>query len=84
MLKLQKWLKNPTPENWKKLGLNKSQFARNLRAYLLDQPVNPKKGTGLDKASKELFDQIKIKKYLTIFFKFVQKLHDYEILSSII
>ena len=62
--KLKKWLQNPTPENWKKLGLNKSQFARNLRAYLLDQPVDPRKGTGLDKASKQFFDQINIKKYL--------------------
>lgn len=60
--KLNKWLKNPTPQNWIKLGLSKSQFARNLRAYLLDQPIDPRKGTGLDKASKELFDQINIKK----------------------
>ncbi len=60
--KLNKWLKSPTPQNWIKLGLSKSQFARNLRAYLLDQPIDPRKGTGLDKASKELFDQINIKK----------------------
>ena len=40
---LQKWLKNPTPENWVKY-FKKSMFGLQFRKYLLGQTEGPKMG----------------------------------------
>jgi hypothetical protein len=56
---LQKWLKNPTPENWVKY-FKKSMFGLQFRKYLLGQTEGPKMG-----AVTKFLDTINIKKRLS-------------------
>ena len=63
--KLEKWLKNPTPQNWNKIFGKNNTFGLQLRAYLLDEPIDLRKGTGLKETSKKVFDAINVKKLLT-------------------
>jgi hypothetical protein len=62
--KLEKWLINPTPENWNKTFGKNNTFGRQLRAYLLDEPIDLRKGTGLKETSKKLFDELNVKKLI--------------------
>ena len=62
--KLEKWLKNPTPQNWNKIFGKNNTFGRQLRAYLLDEPIDLRKGTGLKETSKKVFDELNVKKLI--------------------
>ena len=62
--KLEKWLKNPTPQNWNKIFGKNNTFGLQLRAYLLDEPIDLRKGTGLKETSKKLFDELNVKKLI--------------------
>ena len=63
--KLEKWLKNPTPENWIKTFGKNNTFGRQLRSYLLDEPIDLRKGTGLKETSKKLFDELNVKSLIS-------------------
>ena len=62
--KLEKWLTDPTPEKWNKIFGKNNTFGRQLRAYLLDEPINLTKGTGLKETNKKVFDAINVKQLL--------------------
>ena len=62
--KLEKWLKDPTPEKWNKIFGKNNTFGRQLRAYLLDEPIDLRKGTGLKETNKKVFDAINVKQLL--------------------
>ena len=62
--KLEKWLTNPTPEKWNKIFGKNNTFGRQLRAYLLDEPIDLRKGTGLKETNKKVFDAINVKQLL--------------------
>ena len=62
--KLEKWLTDPTPENWVKTFGKNNTFGRQLRAYLLDEPIDLRKGTGLKETNKKVFDAINVKQLL--------------------
>ena len=64
--KLEKWLKNPTADNWSKLFGSKSQFGTQLRNYLADGDRAPslKKDIKGAATSKKLFDTINVKEII--------------------
>ncbi len=62
--KLEKWLTDPTPEKWNKIFGKNNTFGRQLRAYLLDEPIDLRKGTGLKETNKKVFDAINVKQLL--------------------
>ena len=56
--------KYPTPEKWNKIFGKNNTFGRQLRAYLLDEPIDLRKGTGLKETNKKVFDAINVKQLL--------------------
>ena len=66
--RLQKWLKNPTPENWNKIFGKNNAFGLQLRNYLLGRTGDIKNMIGNVKGmptANKLFDSINIKKLLS-------------------
>ena len=60
---LQKWLKNPTPENWQKIFGKNNAFSYQIRNYLLNRSdLGSVKGMPTANA---VFDQLNVKKLLT-------------------
>ncbi len=60
---LQKWLKNPTPENWQKIFGRNNAFSYQIRNYLLNRSdLGSVKGMPTANA---VFDQLNVKKLLT-------------------
>ena len=60
---LQKWLKNPTPENWQKIFGRNNAFSYQIRNYLLNRSdLGSVKGMSTANA---VFDQLNVKKLLT-------------------
>ena len=60
---LQKWLKNPTPENWQKIFGRNNAFSYQIRNYLLNRSdLGSVKGMATANA---VFDQLNVKKLLT-------------------
>jgi hypothetical protein len=60
---LQKWLKNPTPENWQKIFGRNNSFSYQIRNYLLNRSdLGSVKGMSTANA---VFDQLNVKKLLT-------------------
>jgi len=60
--KLQKWLKDPTPQKWRELFGGNNAFGLQLRNYLLGRTdVGAVKG--MDQA-KVIFDQLNVKKWI--------------------
>ena len=64
--KLEKFLANPTTDNWSKLFGSKSQFGTQLRNYLAegDRAPSLKKDIKGAAASKKLFDALKVKELI--------------------
>ena len=61
--RLQKWLKNPTPENWNKTFGKNNAFGLQLRNYLLGRnDLGSVKGMSTANA---VFDELNVKKLLT-------------------
>ena len=60
---LQKWLKNPTPENWQKIFGRNNAFSYQIRNYLLNRnDLGSVKGMSTANA---VFDELNVKKLLT-------------------
>ena len=60
---LQKWLNNPTPENWQKIFGRNNSFSYQIRNYLLNRSdLGSVKGMPTANA---LFDELNVKKLLT-------------------
>jgi len=60
---LQKWLKNPTPENWQKIFGKNNAFSYQIRNYLLNRSdLGSVKGMPTANA---VFDELNVKKLLT-------------------
>ena len=60
--KLEKWLKNPTPENWNKTFGKNNAFGFQLRNYLLNRnDIGSVKGMPTANA---VFDQLNVKKLI--------------------
>ena len=59
--KLQKWNKNPTPENWSKIFRNNT-FGRNLRSYISGRDSTA--GIKISDEAKNIFDAVDIKQFV--------------------